>query len=152
MRVLTLAAVCISLLALAPASEAATPVRGAAPAHLHGFLLRADEPVEDSFSRTPSFAWNPVAGAVRYQFQLATSSTFRDSGLVFTVRDCETTTADEPAEDAIAFVEIEAQMPSSARATPSLRQVFKGWMFADSPSVNPMQHPVYDAWLIACKA
>jgi hypothetical protein len=43
-------------------------------------------------------------------------------------------------------------MPSSARGAPNLRQVFKGWMFADSPSVNPMQHPVYDAWLIACKA
>src|ERR671937_1889848 len=84
MRVLTLAAVCFSLLALASAADAATPVRGSAPAHLHGFLLRADEPVEDSFSRTPSFAWDPVPGAVRYQFQLATSSSFRESGLVFT--------------------------------------------------------------------
>src|SRR5438477_5473232 len=93
MRVLTLAAVCISLLALAPASEAATPVRGAAPAHLHGFLLRADEPVEDSFSRTPSFAWNPVAGAVRYQFQLATSSSFRENGLVYTAANLTTPVA-----------------------------------------------------------
>ena len=82
MRVLTLAAVCFSLLALASSAEAATPVRGAAPAHLHGFLLRADEPVQDSFSRTPSFGWDPVPGAMRYQFQLATSSTFRESGLV----------------------------------------------------------------------
>ena len=56
MRVLTLAAVGFSLLVLASAAEASTPVRGAAPAHLHGFLLLADEPTEDSFSRTPSFA------------------------------------------------------------------------------------------------
>jgi len=83
MRVLTLAAVCLSLLALAPAAGAATPVRGAAPARLHGFLLRADEPAQDSFARTPSFAWNPVAGAVRYQFQLATSSSFRENGIVY---------------------------------------------------------------------
>ncbi|TML12728.1 MAG: hypothetical protein E6G33_13125 [Actinobacteria bacterium] len=83
MRVLTLAAVCLSLLGLAPAAGAATPVRGAAPSHLHGFLLRADEPAQDSFARTPSFAWNPVAGAVRYQFQLATSSSFRESGIVY---------------------------------------------------------------------
>jgi hypothetical protein len=83
MRVLTLAAVCLSLLALAPAAGAATPVRGAAPAHLHGFLLRADEPAQYSFARTPSFAWNPVGGAVRYQFQLATSSSFRESGIVY---------------------------------------------------------------------
>ena len=84
MRVLALAAVCLSLLGAVSAAAAATPVKGAAPANLHGFLLRADEPVDSSFPRTPSFAWNPVAGAVRYQFQLSTSSTFRESGLIYT--------------------------------------------------------------------
>src|SRR6266498_4096672 len=93
MRVLTLAAVCLSLLVLASAAGAATPVRGAAPGHLHGFLLRADEPVEDSFPRTPSFAWDPVAGAVRYQFQLATSSSFRENGLVYTATNLTTPVA-----------------------------------------------------------
>ena len=82
LRAPLLAAVCLGLLTLAPAAEAAKPVRGAAPKNLHGFLLRADEPVDTSFTRTPSFAWNPVPGAIRYQFQLATSSTFRESGLV----------------------------------------------------------------------
>src|SRR3954470_24254727 len=83
MRTPLLLAVCFGLLTLAPAAEAAKPVRGAAPSNLHGFLLRADEPAATSFSRTPAFAWNPVAGAVRYQFQLATSSTFRESGIVY---------------------------------------------------------------------
>src|SRR5437588_424947 len=93
MRVLTLAAVCFSLLTLASAAEAATPVRGTAPTHLHGFLLRADEPVQDSFSRTPSFAWSPVPGAIRYQFQLATSSSFRENGIIFSVADLTTPVA-----------------------------------------------------------
>jgi hypothetical protein len=92
MRVLTLAAVCFSLLALATAADAA-PARSGAPRHLHGFLLRADEPVTDSFPRTPSFAWDPVAGAVKYQFQLATSSSFRDSGLIFTANNLTTPVA-----------------------------------------------------------
>jgi hypothetical protein len=30
--------------------------------------------------------------------------------------------------------------------------VFHGWMFATSPALHPFQHPVYDAWLIACMA
>jgi hypothetical protein len=90
MRVLTLAAVCLSLLALAPAAGAATPVQGRAPGHLHGFLLRADEPVDRSFPRTPSFAWDPVAGAVRYQFQLSTSSSFRENGLIYSAADLST--------------------------------------------------------------
>jgi hypothetical protein len=61
----------------------AKPVRAKTPTGLHAFLLRADEPVAHSFTRTPSFAWNPVAGAVRYEFQLSTSSTFRENGIVF---------------------------------------------------------------------
>jgi hypothetical protein len=83
MRTPLLLAVCFGLLTLAPAAEASKPVRRAAPAKLHGFLLRADEPSATSFTRTPAFAWNPVPGAVRYQFQLATSSTFRESGIVY---------------------------------------------------------------------
>ena len=93
MRVLALAALCLTLLGAASAAGAATPVKGAAPARLHGFLLRADEPVETSFPRTPSFAWNPVAGAVRYQFQLATSSSFRENGLLYTATNLTTPVA-----------------------------------------------------------
>jgi hypothetical protein len=93
MRVLTLAAVCLSLLGVVSAADAATPVTGASPAHLHGFLLRADEPVATSFPRTPSFAWTPVAGAVRYQFQLSTTSSFRESGLLYTATNLMTPVA-----------------------------------------------------------
>ena len=28
--------------------------------------------------------------------------------------------------------------------------VFSGWMFASSPSLSPMEHPVYDVWVIDC--
>ncbi len=93
LRAPLLAAVCLGLLLLAPAAEAAKPVRGAAPANLHGFLLRVDEPVDNSFPRTPSFAWNPVPGAIRYQFQLATSSSFRESGLVYSTSGLTTPVA-----------------------------------------------------------
>jgi hypothetical protein len=30
--------------------------------------------------------------------------------------------------------------------------VFSGWMFASSPSLSAMDHPVYDVWVIDCKA
>jgi len=28
--------------------------------------------------------------------------------------------------------------------------VFSGWMFASSPSLSPMEHPVYDVWVMDC--
>ena len=29
--------------------------------------------------------------------------------------------------------------------------IFKGWIFASSPALNAMEHPVYDVSLISCK-
>jgi hypothetical protein len=54
-----------------------------APTGLHGFLLRADEPAQTQFSRTPAFAWSPVPGALHYEFQLSLSSSFRDNSVVY---------------------------------------------------------------------
>ncbi|MEE9208857.1 MAG: DUF2155 domain-containing protein, partial [Kiloniellales bacterium] len=34
--------------------------------------------------------------------------------------------------------------------SPSI-QVFSGWMFASSPAVSAMEHPVYDVWVIDCR-
>lgn len=32
-----------------------------------------------------------------------------------------------------------------------IRRVFTGWMFAASPGLNAVDHPVYDVWLTGCK-
>lgn len=92
MRASRLAAVCLAVLALAPAAGARVELR-AAPTDLHAFLLRADEPRTASFARTPAFAWNPVPGAVRYQFQLATSATFRENSIVYSAKSLKTPVA-----------------------------------------------------------
>jgi len=33
-----------------------------------------------------------------------------------------------------------------------IRRIFTGWMFADSPGLNAIEHAVYDVWLKSCKA
>lgn len=79
-----LLALCATLLvSAAPAAARTDAVVVGAPTGLHPFLLRVDEPRSESFSRTPAFAWNPVSGALRYEFQLSTSNTFRDNGIVY---------------------------------------------------------------------
>lgn len=32
-----------------------------------------------------------------------------------------------------------------------IRRIFTGWMFADSPGLNAVDHAVYDVWLKTCK-
>ena len=67
-------------LVFAPAAHAAS-----APTDLHAFLLRANEPTAaiPTFARTPSFSWNPVKGAGRYEFQLSTSRNFTENAIVW---------------------------------------------------------------------
>ncbi|HSB40075.1 MAG TPA: hypothetical protein VLD13_13385, partial [Gaiellaceae bacterium] len=81
-----------ALAVAAPAREALA----ARPTNLHAFALRADEPVVHTFSRTPSFAWNPVPGAKAYQFELSTSRTFSDSGTVWSAKGLTTPAVSVP--------------------------------------------------------
>lgn len=71
--------------------------------------------------------------------------------LIFTARACEVSASDEQVEDAIAYLDISLQ-PRGVIQTSEPRQIFRGWMFASSPAVSGLQHPVYDAWVVGCRA
>ncbi|MCF8505502.1 MAG: DUF2155 domain-containing protein [Caulobacter sp.] len=87
------------------------------------------------------------------RFEAPIGQPIRYKTLVFTVRACETSAPDEATPDSAVYLTIDSQPKSlTGRAPPPPRQVFRGWMFASSPGLNPLQHPVYDAWLIACRA
>jgi hypothetical protein len=74
-----------------------------------------------------------------------------NGSLVFTARACELSAPNETVEDAIAYMDISLQ-PRGALAATEPRQVFRGWMFASTPAVSGLQHPLYDAWVVGCKA
>ena len=86
------------------------------------------------------------------RFEAKIGEPVRYKGLIITVRACETTAADESITDSAAYLDVQSQQqvaPGRAAAPP--RPVFHGWMFASSPTLNPLEHPIYDLWLIACK-
>ncbi len=87
------------------------------------------------------------------RFEAPVGQPIRYKSLVFTVRACELAAPDEPAPDAIAYITIDSQPRQRAGLpTPPPRQVYRGWMYAASPALHPLEHPVYDAWLITCRA
>lgn len=76
----------------------------------------------------------------------------RYKGLIFLVNTCQSGVPDDPSQPAAAHVEVDSQPPAMPGHPPNpIKVVFRGWMFADNPGVHPLEHPVYDAWLIACK-
>jgi hypothetical protein len=65
--------------------------------------------------------------------------------LEIVARACHKKPPTETPESA-AFLDIVDVRPDS----PSIR-VFNGWMFASSPALSAMEHPVYDIWVVDCR-
>ena len=59
---------------------------------------------------------------------------------------CRTRPPEDPPETT-AFLEIMDIKPGEAPV-----RLFTGWMFASSPALSALEHPVYDVWVIDCKA
>ena len=64
--------------------------------------------------------------------------------LTITARYCYSTPASETPETS-AFLQIEDHRPDQGA-----KRVFSGWMYASSPGLNAMEHPLYDVWVINC--
>jgi len=121
-------------------ASTAAPAAPEAPAHRARFDVAVLQAIDKITAET-------------LRFEAAVGRPVRYKGLIFTVRACERSAPDEPISDSIAYVTIDSQPRATpGRPTPSSRQAFKGWMYASSPGLNPLEHPVYDAWLISCRA
>jgi len=60
-------------------------------------------------------------------------------------RTCVTRPPEETPENA-AFLEVFNTPPDGKK-----EQIFSGWMFASSPAVSALDHPVYDIWVLRCE-
>ena len=96
------AAIAAAVAAVAVSGAAARQPALSAPKGLQTFSLRVGDSVRASadaptYSRTPSFAWAPVRGATRYEFELSTSNRFRaDNGVVWSSKTLTTPAASVP--------------------------------------------------------
>ena len=64
--------------------------------------------------------------------------------LIIKVRACRKRPPTEPPESA-AYVE---GLDKKTGEQPT--RLFAGWMFASSPTLNSLEHPVYDVWVLKC--
>lgn len=92
-----------------------------------------------------------TAQSMRFEVEVGGRPVRFDQALIFTARACEISGAGEQVDDSVAYVEVTLQpRPGIQAAQP--RQIFRGWMFGSAPSVSGLQHPLYDAWVVGCKA
>ena len=78
-------------------------------------------------------------------FEVAINETVQFGALQITPRVCYSRPpTDAPQTDTFAQVdEIDEQK--------QVKRIFSGWMFADSPGLHGVEHPIFDIWLTACK-
>ena len=78
----------------------------------------------------------------RLEVPLNQTATF--GALKITPRVCYSRAPTEPPKTT-SFVEVEETQLDGKE-----KRIFSGWMFADSPGLNAVEHPVFDVWLTDC--
>ncbi len=145
------------MLALAAAAVAAAPVPAApAPRPAAPAAREAKTPEAPAAAITPMAervvtlaALNKRNGATQ-DFTAHPGDTLRFATLTIRVRACETTPPWE-AKQTAAYLQVDDTPAQVRTATAAkVKRVFSGWMFAESPSLNPLQHPLYDVWVKSC--
>ena len=78
-------------------------------------------------------------------FEVAIDETVQFGGLQMTPRICYTRPPTE-SPNTTSFLEVDEVTLDN-----KYRRIFTGWMFAASPGLHGVEHPVYDIWLVDCK-
>ncbi|MBM3559709.1 MAG: DUF2155 domain-containing protein [Alphaproteobacteria bacterium] len=79
-----------------------------------------------------------------FTFEAPVGQAVRFGTLTVLVRACHKRPPTEPPESA-AFVQIDDRRGEA----PPVR-AFSGWMYASSPALSALEHPVYDVWVVDC--
>jgi len=78
------------------------------------------------------------------RLEVPLNQTAKFGALKITPRVCYSRAPTEPPKTT-SFVEVdETQLDGKEK------RIFSGWMFADSPGLNAVEHPVFDVWLTDC--
>jgi hypothetical protein len=80
------------------------------------------------------------------RFDVYIDETVLFGALEMTPRACYDRPASDTLQRSSVFLEVDQRSLDG-----SAERIFTGWMFADAPALNAVDHAVYDVWLIECK-
>lgn len=144
----TLALAACDLLPAAEENAVTVPLDAATPAAAPS---AAATPV-DNYGATPMNERVAVLGLlnkrnnVSEEIKLKPGEAREIGPVIIRVSACERTAPWEMPQQTGAFVQVDIR----GRGEPQHRRVFSGWMFRESPSLNVVEHPVYDVWVKDC--
>lgn len=90
-----------------------------------------------------------VTGAAE-DFNAPIGRTVRFGTLEITARSCSKRPPEEPPEVTIYVQVVDNPIARAGEERPR-EEIFHGWLFASSPGISALEHPVYDIWAIDCR-
>ena len=79
------------------------------------------------------------------EFSLHPGQAISFGDVVVRLRACETTAPWEVQQYTGAFVQLDVRNPQG-----QFQRIFSGWLYKESPSLNVVEHPIYDVWPRSC--
>lgn len=83
-------------------------------------------------------------------FTLKPGESKRFGNAVVRLASCERTAPWEDPQETGAFAQLFVEERATVREKLAWHKVFSGWLFLNSPSLNVVEHPVYDVWVKDC--
>jgi hypothetical protein len=74
----------------------------------------------------------------------------RIGNVLIRLQACEKTAPFESDPEEGAFVQVWIYERPDVNTALAWHKIFSGWLFKNSPSVNVVEHPVYDVWVKSC--
>lgn len=88
-------------------------------------------------------ALDKITGKIK-EIDIPVNGEVRFGSFSVVVRSCQSTPPGEKPEN-YAFVDV-----ADTQKDGTSGNIFKGWMISSSPSLNSVEHPIYDVWLLKC--
>jgi hypothetical protein len=117
------------------------------PALILAILLAAAVPAASEPVQNPVAVFSGLdkVGGKITTLEVKVGEAIKFGSLVVRARICNSRpVTEEP--NTTSFVEID-----DVKVDGTVKRVFTGWMFAESPALNALEHPVYDIWLTGCQ-
>ena len=87
------------------------------------------------------------------RFEAPVGHRVRYKTLLVEVKACETRGYKDAQPRSSAYLILSTRLaPVQGGQGPTINEVFRGWTFAQTPSLHALEHPIYDLWLVACSA
>lgn len=131
----------------ATATEVPKDVAAAAKSGLPAVESEFGTPVKD---RVATLGLLNKRNNLEQDLVLKTGEARRVGNVVVKLATCERTLPWESPAETGAFVQVFVEERASVDKPLAWHSVFSGWLFKNSPSLNVVEHPVYDVWVKDC--